>query len=521
MEQLIHIFRKDVRHFWREIVLSLGVLTAFVWSTPRAWLPEHYPELSEGFPLTGWLPAMIALSWVLLILRIVEDEPLVGDRQFWVTRPYKWKQLLAEKALFVFAFINLPLFVAQLVLLRVAGFAPFRFLTDLLWIQVAWIAILILPLATVATLSAGMGSTVLAALGIVVFLMAVGPLSYQFHLPHPAVLRWVPQEALIAMLLGACAGVVVWQYARRRTRRARLLLAIVASAVLLIGAMTPATPFNADGYPPRAAGQAMPFALAFDSDTHVSGERPPLKDKVVIEIPLLVSGVAANSALEVDGKRVEIEAPGGLPWQSGWERGGMSLLPDESSSTTAFEMDKSSFERMKSAKVTVHLWFAMTRLEPSELRRVTVSGGVFSVPGGAYCWIQPESLGGLACRAPLRSPFLIASTNMGESTCGAAESSSETPSGTVFYGWSGNRYSGPGGPQISPIEMFQLGLAHRTKLNQVSARICPGTPITFATLREGERLRSELTIEGIRLEDYELKELRRGLGAVAMGVQLR
>ena len=521
MGQLIHIFRKDVRHFWREIVLSLGILTAFVWNTPRGWLPERYPEASDWFPLSSWLPALIALSWVLLILRAVEDEPLVGDRQFWLTRPYEWKRLLAEKILFVLTFINLPLFVAQLILLRVAGFAPFSFVKELLWIQVVWMAILILPMATLATVSAGMGSTVLAVLGIVVFLTAFGTLSARLHLPHPAILRGVPQGLLIAVLLGTFVVVVVWQYARRRTGRARLLLAIVGSAVLLIGAMTPGTPFSPNGYPLRAAGQSMPVMLAFDSAKHVSDERPPVKDKVLIEIPLLAAGVAANSAVEVDGKLVQIEAPGGLRWESGWERGGMNLLPDESSTLTTFEMDKSSFERMKSAEATVHLSFAMTAIEPSELRQIPVSGGVFSVPGGAYCWIQPESLSGLVCRAPLRSPFLVASTNIDESTCGMAESPNETSSGTIFYGWNWNGYSGPGGPEMSPVEVFQLQLMHGTRLHQESARICPGTPITFATLREGKRMRSELTIEGIRLADYKLKEFGRGLGAVSIGVHAR
>lgn len=517
MGQLIHIFRKDVRHFWREIVLSLGILAAFVWETPRAWLPERYAEGPDWFPLASWLPTMIVLSWVLLILRAVEDEAPVGDRQFWVTRPYEWKRLLVEKVLFVLTFVNLPLLVAQLVLLRVARFAPFQFFDDLFWIQLVWIAILILPVATLATVSAGIVPTVLAALGIVVFLMAFGTLFDRLHLPHPAILRWVPQEALIAVLLGTLVGVVVWQYARRRTGQARLLLAIVGSAVLLIGAMTPGTPFNADGYALRAAGQPMPVTLAFDSATHVSGERPPLKDKVLIEIPLLATGVAANSAVEVDGTLVEIDGPGGLHWESGWNRGGMSLLPDQSSASTTFEMDKSSFERMKSAEVTVHLGFAMTRLEPSGLQRIAASGGVFSVPGGAYCWIQSENLGGLLCRAPLRSPFLVASTNIDESTCVAAEGSSERP-GTIFYGWNWNSYSGPGGPEMNPVEVFRLQLAHGTRLHEESARICPGTPITFATLHEGERLRSELTIEGIRLADYELKELQ-GLGAVGIGMR--
>jgi len=48
---------------------------------------------------------------------------------------------------------------------------------------------------------------------------------------------------------------------------------------------------------------------------------------VLIEIPLLATGVGANSAVSVDGMLAEIDAPGGLRWDSGWERRGMVLFP--------------------------------------------------------------------------------------------------------------------------------------------------------------------------------------------------
>jgi len=181
-------------------------------------------------------------------------------------------------------------------------------------------------------------------------------------------------------------------------------------------------------------------------------------------------------------------------------------------------MNKSFFERVKSAEATVHLWFAMTVMEPNELGRLAASGGVFSVPGGVYCSIEPESLSGLECRSPLRTPFLVATTKLDESTCGNADASPELAPGAIFYGWSWNPYTGPGGPRMNPIEVFRMQLTRGTRLHEESARICPGTPIMFATLREGERLRSELVIDRIRLADYQLKELP-GLGAVGIGMR--
>jgi hypothetical protein len=37
MSQIIHIFRKDVRHHWPEILLSLSLLVTFAIQQPREW----------------------------------------------------------------------------------------------------------------------------------------------------------------------------------------------------------------------------------------------------------------------------------------------------------------------------------------------------------------------------------------------------------------------------------------------------------------------------------------------------
>lgn len=46
------------------------------------------------------IPALI-LFWVFLTLRVVHGETLVGDRQWWVTKPYEWWKLLLAKELFL------------------------------------------------------------------------------------------------------------------------------------------------------------------------------------------------------------------------------------------------------------------------------------------------------------------------------------------------------------------------------------------------------------------------------------
>jgi hypothetical protein len=87
MNQIIHVFRKDVRRHWLELSISLVLLAAFAWREPREWKSAFDTDPLSHF-LSGVLSVLVPISWSLLIVRIIHGESLVGDRQFWVTRPY-------------------------------------------------------------------------------------------------------------------------------------------------------------------------------------------------------------------------------------------------------------------------------------------------------------------------------------------------------------------------------------------------------------------------------------------------
>src|SRR4051812_14736603 len=99
MQQALHIFRKDVRFLRLPIAIALALTAAFAWS--RSGKPAT--------PLQQPITILLILAWCYLAAAAVYKETLVGDRQFWVTRPYRWTSLLAAKALFLLAFIHVPL----------------------------------------------------------------------------------------------------------------------------------------------------------------------------------------------------------------------------------------------------------------------------------------------------------------------------------------------------------------------------------------------------------------------------
>src|SRR5882762_5973473 len=128
MHQILHILKKDIRRHWPEILVSLGLLALY---TNRALDP--WPNLLDSYAFSPSLyffvvtgkyvaPALIVF-WLFLVIRVVQGESLVGDRQWWTTKPYDWWQLLLAKLLFIFVFVSVPLFHVQLLLLHHAGFS--------------------------------------------------------------------------------------------------------------------------------------------------------------------------------------------------------------------------------------------------------------------------------------------------------------------------------------------------------------------------------------------------------------
>jgi hypothetical protein len=125
MRQAIHIFKKDVRHLWPEITVTLLVAAAFAFLGAGGARFLSDPGASRNLA-RQMLLFLLPVAWWILIARVIHAEPLPGDRQFWTTRPYDWKSLLGAKALFILGFVNLPLLISDVVILRAAEFQSRR-----------------------------------------------------------------------------------------------------------------------------------------------------------------------------------------------------------------------------------------------------------------------------------------------------------------------------------------------------------------------------------------------------------
>jgi hypothetical protein len=115
MWQIFHIMKKDVRCLFAEI----GLLVAC--NIANVWMQAHHPDPSIWYESCQLLTIMAAAH---LITRVVHAEALVGDKQFWITRPYRWQSLLTAKLTFIVLFASLPVFLTYAAALTFMGFSP-------------------------------------------------------------------------------------------------------------------------------------------------------------------------------------------------------------------------------------------------------------------------------------------------------------------------------------------------------------------------------------------------------------
>ena len=152
MRQALHIFKKDVRQLWFEIAIALIVTAAFAFIGARRgfWLDDPGANRSVAWSM---VQLILPLAWWILIARVVYGEILPGDRQFWITRPYRWTSLLGAKLLFIGVFVNLPLLAADVIILRAYGFLPGEEIQGLVWKQILCTLVFLLPVAAVCAIT--------------------------------------------------------------------------------------------------------------------------------------------------------------------------------------------------------------------------------------------------------------------------------------------------------------------------------------------------------------------------------
>ncbi|MGA2770621.1 MAG: hypothetical protein ABSG26_07380 [Bryobacteraceae bacterium] len=474
MRQALHIFKKDARHLWIEIAVTLLVVAAFTFTSARRafWMADPVVNRNvAGMLLTFLLP----LAWWILIARLVHAETLPGDRQFWTTRPYAWKSLLAAKALFVAAFVNLPLLAAHIAILLAYGFNPLAEIPGLLWSQVLITAVLVLPIAALSALTTGFVQLLITGSVLCLALVAwnIGMPSAGLDAGWRA-LEWIRSYYEIAVLALAALAILVWQYARRRTAAARWL-AVAAVVLMALDVLIPWT--AAFALQSRLSKQPIdPASLRIDFDSAKQWAARALiekGDRVWIEIPITIAGIPAGMSPRYDGAIMAIEASDGSTWPADQQPWSHVTTRDQVLWLQA-TVDGGFYRKVKDQPVKLRGAMYLTLYGNLRVTEVPFSAPPMAVPGRGLCTATPG--------AGRKSYYLICSSVFLD------------PEGPATYS------PFPADLALDPVN------SHRTYIAAFYYPFAAFTAATVGTTEPLAHLRRDFEIGGLRLGDFEVRQ---------------
>ena len=298
MRLALQIFRKDVERLRWPIALTLALLA--YWAFRDATLPWGTDPTMYSSGSDNWMNLAMPFAWVLLIALAVQEDSLVGDRQFWAALPCGWKPLMMAKTMFVAAFVHAPYFVATAIILAARGFNPAAHLPHLFWKQVVLLALTIPAVAAAVVVRKASHFQLLAIAVASAVVLRVRDFNVIYSQTWVWDIRW--ELALIVAAMGALV-VTILQFIRRSTRSSRIagVLTAIAAACLYSWVSRDAT-----------AAISAAFSPAKDHVTvRLAGEGPARPDSpwgrqlTTVSLPLALDGATGRES-ETDAVSLEV-----------------------------------------------------------------------------------------------------------------------------------------------------------------------------------------------------------------------
>jgi hypothetical protein len=512
MKQILHIFQKDARRHWPEILVSWLLLGLFTHHELHPWSkqPEAF-SIGQFFLRARYITPTLLLFWCFLIVRIVHGESLVGDRQWWVTKPYVSWKLLSAKILFIIIFIALPLFRAQLFLLHGAAFPVLPYLGNIFVFQLSLLLVLFLPSLLLGSLTKNLGQ---ALLGVAfVFLSLFGIFWAMTKIPSSTTYSTPPViEHVENLLFLACIiAVPTWQFARRKRWMSLGLLFGLLLTTAAIAAFTPYGKIVERDYPMIAVHDA-PVQITFKPFSEMNGRRmvwPDTAGEINLYVPVRVSGILPGTTVVVDAMKVTTDSPEDSHWSRGWFRDWIEIWPEDQRKALRYEIDRREYEKIKTKHLHLHIELALSEYQDADARTLTIEDGVFFDEALGACRNNSAIAGGIQCLKPIRPPAYAIRFDPASTACPLGEDAQKMPANIVFHAWNRSSSGEFPDPSLNPVSDYSLWfqpvslLANSNTEAQLymQPRLCAGAEVRFAKPVFKRPVRIQFDIPGARLQD--------------------
>ena len=455
---------------------------------PFAWRVAHDPLRLLAYAFVILLP----LSWWLLIERIVHAETLIGDKQFWITRPIDWKSLLSAKLLFLLVFLYLPFAIAQCIEIKRAGFHIVPALPGLLFLLTLVTGILVVPLLTLAVLTRDFIRSLLTLLGLLLAVVALAYAASKFD--SNSVSTPYSDRFSIPVLLVSAGFAISFQYARRMTWLARAILIPLPLVIALMAIFIPNGSMVESAYPRPDHLAADPVLFTPTSGTFMRQG----SDDGIFELvfPMNAEGVASNHAVLIDNILATIEdASWTSHWQAVYNR---NVLPGNYHTELVVHLKSKDYERLRTSAHTLKLHFALTEVQAGHAITIDHPNQSFSISSFGIC--APSVMSryldddrSILCRSALHDPDLTFIRTTGSTTgCDAQASQDDVPLGA----WEGSLNNDPAEFGLTSVWNHTIYLANLSADTKVSR--CPDRPLHFTHYTLVRRTQSEVTIPNFR-----------------------
>ena len=491
MRQLIHIFRKDVRRLWLALAIALALQTLFT-------VFEIRPQRQSGFIANQITPEtlvdfLLPLAWWYLIATLVHEEALAGDRQFWVTRPYSWKSLLAAKVAVVVVFVNLAVLIGDCFILTAQGFSVGQLWQGVLWRQIPFTLWLLLPPLALGSLTRNLGQVVVAIL-LIVLRMVAASLPLENAIPAGSTpVAWVGAAIDALVMLGVLAAVSFIQYRYRRTLPAR---ALFAAFVIFPGLPIPMRwqlDWHARLRPPPVDTSAVRIGFDATRVRRMPLNRVPRLNQVTVAIPVAAIGVPEGLEL--------VSTFGNLRIAGHTISEGASIERDPRGYWETIRVPVNVYRSVENRPSTMRITAVLTAVRHSEFRLPLETGPV-RVPGIGICESVRQGMEFLYmyCRWALRPPqrTRIHANYPGWETA--------VPPGRPHEQLIGELSDSPfpGDLALSPVHTAEAFSLLGNELTRALAS--GGTELVFDTEHPTAHFQTEFDIPSDRLKDYAILE---------------
>jgi hypothetical protein len=379
MKQVLAILQKDVRRSRAPLAVATGLTAVLAILTPR-YEPFYDHGVRSLDHALDVLQILLPFVWWAAVAHVVQGEPLAGDRQFWLTRPYSRLHLLGAKLLFCAAFLLGPFLLADLAIVAAMGFSPAALFPRLLLRQLTLGGALLVPAFIAAALTRSMRQFILfvlacgVALTVLIPLVARQPGNFVLNrlAPSSPVEVWF-DHWFFALWCAVTLSFLVWLYGVRRVGIARGV-ALGATALLFASTALPSrTPVPA----PPAPGRHPEIAAVFVPEN--GPIKPRDAGKTQVELPIGFTG-RARDLLDWQLGTITVTPADGIPWQSNWD---LMAANGRSDVADAIEINLNSadYERLTRGPVRIDAVLGVTVYDRIETVAIPRMDEWTTVPG--------------------------------------------------------------------------------------------------------------------------------------------